>query len=194
MNERFGRNFLLRLVLVLLFCAIGYGMIQVPGMVMDFMMATRRTVDKPAAEKHNRNIPPAASQTPEPARATADVNRQSRPAQAEQRETVAIKGSAANPEIIQALRTIIDPELGINIVDLGLILSIECHTSGILTITMIPTSPLCPYLKQMVDEIENTVPRLTRYEKPHVDIDMRQRWSPARLSQQGRSHFFGSEP
>src|SRR3954447_26410639 len=61
---------------------------------------------------------------------------------------------ASEQDVREALRTVVDPELGINIVDLGLVQAIDVDTSGV-HIEMTMTSPACPlkeYLKQLIAE------------------------------------------
>jgi metal-sulfur cluster biosynthetic enzyme len=57
-------------------------------------------------------------------------------------------------EIREAMRTVVDPELGINIVDLGLVQAIDVDASTV-HVEMTMTSPACPlkdYLKQLIAE------------------------------------------
>ena len=59
---------------------------------------------------------------------------------------------ATEHDIREALRTVVDPELGINIVDLGLVQAIDLDGSAV-HVEMTMTSPACPlkeYLKQLV--------------------------------------------
>ena len=61
---------------------------------------------------------------------------------------------ASKDDIREALRLVVDPELGINIVDLGLVQAIDVDPSGV-HIEMTMTSPACPlkeYLKQLIAE------------------------------------------
>lgn len=61
---------------------------------------------------------------------------------------------ASEHDLREALRTVMDPELGINIVDLGLVRAIDLDPAGV-HIEMTMTSPACPlkeYLKQLVAE------------------------------------------
>jgi len=61
---------------------------------------------------------------------------------------------ATEHDVRQALRTVMDPELGINVVDLGLVQAIDVEPSGV-HIEMTMTSPACPleeYLKQLIAE------------------------------------------
>lgn len=187
-----GRYFLRRILMVALFCGIGYGLMQLPGMVMDYKMTARRAGETTTVRKDDPTIPSVAMRTPEKTRPGTSEPEPSEKPESAPAEIATIAGNAADDTIIRALQTVIDPELGVNIVDLGLILRIEQEASGPLTITMIPTSPLCPYLKQMVAAIKETVPRLTGHKMLHVDIDMQHRWTPDRLSKEGRRHFFGS--
>jgi metal-sulfur cluster biosynthetic enzyme len=59
-------------------------------------------------------------------------------------------------DINTALATIIDPELGFNIVDLGLIYHIDI-TSMLITITMTLTSPGCPLAPFFIDQVKEVV-------------------------------------
>jgi len=61
---------------------------------------------------------------------------------------------ATEHDIREALRTVVDPELGVNIVDLGLVYRIEVDGARV-RIGMTMTSPACPlkeYLKQLIAE------------------------------------------
>lgn len=59
-------------------------------------------------------------------------------------------------EIVQALRNVKDPEIDVNVVDLGLIY--EVHTEGsAVSITMTLTTPACPYATDLIKEIKKEV-------------------------------------
>jgi metal-sulfur cluster biosynthetic enzyme len=67
--------------------------------------------------------------------------------------------------IRQALRNVIDPELGYNIVDLGFIYDIAVEEGGVVRITMTTTTPGCPatgYLKEGVANSAWSVPDVCR--------------------------------
>lgn len=55
-------------------------------------------------------------------------------------------------EIKEALRQVIDPEIGLNVVELGLIREIE-PTEEAVKITMILTTPFCPYGPAMIEQV-----------------------------------------
>jgi metal-sulfur cluster biosynthetic enzyme len=57
-------------------------------------------------------------------------------------------------ELIEALRSVIDPEIGLNIVELGLLRNIEIDdASNEAKITMILTTPFCPYGPQIIEQV-----------------------------------------
>jgi metal-sulfur cluster biosynthetic enzyme len=58
-------------------------------------------------------------------------------------------------EIRDALREVIDPEIGLNVVELGLIREVEVGEEKT-KITMILTTPFCPYGPAMVDQVRQT--------------------------------------
>ena len=59
-------------------------------------------------------------------------------------------------DVREALREVIDPELGVNIVDLGLVYGIQV-SDGNVRITMTMTSPACPLRDYLQDLVESTI-------------------------------------
>lgn len=96
--------------------------------------------------------------------------------------------------VLQSLKKINDPELNINIVDLGLIKEIKCNNiSKTLSVTIILTSPFCPYIKNIVEEIRKTASETATDKKTTVIIDTKTRWNPSRMTKEGRKHLWGGE-
>jgi metal-sulfur cluster biosynthetic enzyme len=56
-------------------------------------------------------------------------------------------------ELMTALRNVVDPELGMNVVELGLIREVELEDDSA-HITMILTTPFCPYAPHMIDQVK----------------------------------------
>ena len=81
---------------------------------------------------------------------------------------------ATETDIREALRHVVDPEIGVNIVDLGLVYRIEVE-GGRVRIAMTMTSPTCPladYLKDLVTSaIQQHVPDV-------LDVDISLEWEP----------------
>jgi metal-sulfur cluster biosynthetic enzyme len=64
--------------------------------------------------------------------------------------------SSKEDEVREALRGVIDPEIGLNVVELGLIRNLEVKDSGV-HVTMILTTPFCPYGPAMIEQVRHTV-------------------------------------
>ena len=89
-------------------------------------------------------------------------------------------------DIVGALRTVVDPELGINLVDLGLVYHVAVE-GDVAVVELTMTSPACPlseYIKQLVDEaIRTAVPDINEVE---VSIALDPAWSPEMMSDGAR--------
>ncbi len=73
-------------------------------------------------------------------------------------------------QVINVLRTVRDPEIPLNIYDLGLIYGLSIEPSGIVAITMTLTAPGCPVAGMIVQEVDSkvrTIPGIA-----HVSIDL----------------------
>lgn len=64
-------------------------------------------------------------------------------------------------EIMEALRQVIDPEIGLNVVELGLIRQLEIDEEGNSHIVMIMTTPFCPYAPQLIEQVRQTTNNVT---------------------------------
>lgn len=87
-----------------------------------------------------------------------------------------------------ALKDVIDPELGFNIVDLGLVYAVEVSGTRA-TVTMTMTTPGCPaadYIENGVRRRADMVPGLRSTE---VTIVWDPPWSPSMMSQDAKRHF-----
>ena len=87
--------------------------------------------------------------------------------------------------IKEKLREVCDPELGMSILDLGLVYGIECSDSSV-KITMTMTSPMCPYWPVIEREVKETVGGLLKDKKVEVELVWDPPWSPARMSEAAR--------
>ena len=64
-------------------------------------------------------------------------------------------------EIIEALREVIDPEIGLNVVELGLIRNLEVDEENNVRIVMIMTTPFCPYTPQLIEQVRQMSNRVS---------------------------------
>jgi len=89
-------------------------------------------------------------------------------------------------DVRRALRDVIDPELGINIVDLGLVygIAIEC---GSVHVTMTMTTPACPLREYIQTLVESAIAeRVAGVERVEVDIVSEPPWSEEMMSDAAR--------
>ena len=64
-------------------------------------------------------------------------------------------------EIMEALREVIDPEIGLNVVELGLIRGLDLDEDGNAHLTMIMTTPFCPYAPQLIEQVRQVANNVT---------------------------------
>jgi metal-sulfur cluster biosynthetic enzyme len=57
-------------------------------------------------------------------------------------------------DLVEALKDVVDPELGVNIVDLGLVYAVERDGDGHVTVDMTLTSPMCPLTDQLEYDVQ----------------------------------------
>lgn len=84
-------------------------------------------------------------------------------------------------DLMDALRTVVDPELGLNIVDLGLVYDARVE-DGRARIRMTTTTPACPIGAYLVDEIRWALLSLDGVVDVEIDITHDPPWSPDRMS------------
>ena len=70
---------------------------------------------------------------------------------------IAEQAESKREEVMEAMRSVIDPEIGLNIVELGLIRNLEFNEEGNAKVTMILTTPFCPYGPQIIQQTRMTV-------------------------------------
>jgi metal-sulfur cluster biosynthetic enzyme len=88
------------------------------------------------------------------------------------------EGDATPDEILEQLRAVYDPEIGINIVDLGLVYNVLRSTEGEVTVQMTLTTPACPLGPVLIDQITYVAGRLPGVENVVVDFVWSPTWDP----------------
>lgn len=94
--------------------------------------------------------------------------------------------------VLEALREVYDPELRVNIVDLGLIYGVhigEADGKSILRVIMTMTSPACPFGPQMARQVRHTLGRLEEVGQVDVEMTLRPPWTPDRISEDARDEL-----
>ena len=87
----------------------------------------------------------------------------------------------------EALHQVIDPELGIDVIDLGLVYGIEIDELGRAIITMTLTTPACPLTDLIEDECASTLAGLV--EEFRIDWTWQPRWTMDKITPEGREQL-----
>ena len=88
-------------------------------------------------------------------------------------------------EVTDALRDVIDPELGLDFVELGLIYGVEVD-GGTVRITYTLTTPGCPIGPQVSEQIEEFVGELDGVQEVESTMTFTPAWSPDRMSEDAK--------
>jgi metal-sulfur cluster biosynthetic enzyme len=92
-------------------------------------------------------------------------------------------------EVREQLKQVIDPELDINIVDLGLIYEVEVDDENNVEILMTLTTPGCP-LHSVFDElVKKEVSKIDEVGDIEVELTFEPRWSPEKMSDEARDEI-----
>jgi metal-sulfur cluster biosynthetic enzyme len=89
-------------------------------------------------------------------------------------------------EVTDALREVIDPELGLDFVELGLIYGVEVEEAGVVRITYTLTSPGCPIGPQVAEQMEEFVGELDGVSDVQPAMTFSPPWSPERMSEDAK--------
>lgn len=96
---------------------------------------------------------------------------------------------ASDFELIDLLKEVIDPELMVNIVDLGLVYEVNQKEDGLVEIEMTLTSPSCPAGPQLVGQAKAAVERHEDVTTAEVKLTMSPPWSPERMTEEARDEL-----
>ncbi|MDR0727240.1 MAG: iron-sulfur cluster assembly protein [Rickettsiales bacterium] len=88
-------------------------------------------------------------------------------------------------DIIAALKTVYDPEIPVNIWDLGLVYDINI-TQGHVTVTMTFTSPTCPMMEELLAMVVSATESATGANNVTVELVWDPPWDIARMSEEAR--------
>lgn len=88
--------------------------------------------------------------------------------------------------VIAALKDIYDPEIPVNIYDLGLIYGVDVDAEGGVVVTMTLTTPHCPVAESMPGEVELRVGSVPGVRDAEVNLVWDPPWDPAKMSDEAR--------
>ncbi len=89
---------------------------------------------------------------------------------------------AMKDSILGALENVIDPELGIDVVNLGLVYNIDMDEDGIVTVDMTLTSMGCPMGPQIIDQVKTALGELPEIKETQVNIVWNPPWNKDMMS------------
>jgi FeS assembly SUF system protein len=93
------------------------------------------------------------------------------------------EGEEIRERVIEMLRTVYDPEIPVNIYELGLVYNVEVDTSGAVDIRMTLTSPMCPVAESLPPEVEEKVGSVPGVSAAKVEVVWDPPWSMEKMSE-----------
>ena len=102
-------------------------------------------------------------------------------------EPVRVRVVPTEDDIIEAMHDVVDPELGVNVVDLGMVADVIIDDEANVVVDMVPTSPTCP----MTDRLEYSAELATEGLVNSLTVNWLwlEVWTPARLTDEGREQL-----
>jgi metal-sulfur cluster biosynthetic enzyme len=96
-----------------------------------------------------------------------------------------------SPDLVRkALRAVKDPELNLNIIDIGLVYDVEVSEAGQVLVRMTLTSPGCPAGTEIIDDVKRVVADLDGVAGVEVELVWDPYWTPERMDPRVRA-FLG---
>jgi metal-sulfur cluster biosynthetic enzyme len=92
-------------------------------------------------------------------------------------------------EARETLKNVYDPEIGINIVDLGLVYDVEVSDKGDVLVTMTLTSLGCPLGPVIVQEVNNAMGELPELGEVDIKLVWSPPWSPEMMTEEARDEL-----
>ncbi|OYV37016.1 MAG: SUF system Fe-S cluster assembly protein [Rhodospirillales bacterium 20-64-7] len=88
--------------------------------------------------------------------------------------------------IIDAIGTVYDPEIPVNIYELGLIYAVEIADDGAIKVEMTLTAPACPSAQELPEQVQAAVLTVPGVTSCHVETVWDPPWDPSRMSEEAR--------
>jgi metal-sulfur cluster biosynthetic enzyme len=97
------------------------------------------------------------------------------------------QGSVEREQVLEALRNVYDPELGINIVDLGLVYEVEVTDQGDVDVTYTLTTMGCPIGPLIEDQMRQFLATVPGIGEVRPEMVLRPAWSPEMMSEEAKA-------
>lgn len=95
-------------------------------------------------------------------------------------------GAGLEERVVTALRGVFDPEIPVNIYDLGLVYDLKIDPSGAVSIRMTLTTPACPVAGALPGEVQARVQAVPGVASAHVELVWDPPWEMSRMSEEAR--------
>ena len=95
----------------------------------------------------------------------------------------ATNGANLRDQVVDVLKTCYDPEIPVDIYELGLIYKVDVDDAGKVAVDMTLTSPACPVAGTLPPEVEAKISRLDGVSNVRVDLVWDPPWNPDRMSE-----------
>lgn len=89
-------------------------------------------------------------------------------------------------KIIQVLKTIYDPEIPVNVYDLGLVYNIVIEDEGKVKIVMTVTAPNCPIAESLPNQVRREIMQIEGVQDVWVELTFDPPWTPDKMSDEAR--------
>ncbi len=89
-------------------------------------------------------------------------------------------------KIIQMLRTVFDPEIPVNIYDLGLIYKVDLQDTGVLNVDMTLTAPSCPAADFLVEDARQKLSSINGIKEVNINLVFEPEWSKDMMSEEAK--------
>jgi FeS assembly SUF system protein len=88
--------------------------------------------------------------------------------------------------LIEAIATVYDPEIPVNIYELGLIYTVEISDEGAVEVEMTLTAPACPSAQELPEQVQQAVLAVPGVTSCHVETVWDPPWDPSRMTEEAR--------
>ena len=130
--------------------------------------------------------PPPRARVPESVQRKRDYLAGFLAGEEEEHEPKAGPGSDLQAAVVEVLKSVYDPEIPVDIYELGLIYDIDISEDGDAAITMTLTTPHCPVAESLPNEVELRVLSVPGIRDAVVDVVWDPPWDPSKMSDEAR--------
>ncbi len=92
-------------------------------------------------------------------------------------------GDELNAKVVEALRTVFDPEIPVNIYDMGMIYEVRVGADNSVDVRMTLTSPACPVAGSLPPEVQAKIARIEGVTEARVELVWEPPWHPDMMSE-----------